>query len=882
MVQENQSNNLGIIKPEEKLLDLLQQISLSTAKAESTSGAYRAILEHICKFMDWPLGHVFVWSEEREVFSSSGIWYVADEGRFDTFRELSERTQFSPGEGTVGRVISTGEAVTVADVRNDEGFVRQLPIDEGGIRAYFAFPVGTGDHIAAVIEFFSPQSGLPDEDLTSVINHAGALLGLTLERELVLTRLQRREAQLAEAQRTAHVAHWEWDIARDELTWSLEMYHIYGLKKGAFNPSYEGVLAHVHPQDLDYVKQKLENVLQEGQTFDYFHRIIRPDGVVRVVNTRGQPVYDNAGQIIKLYGTTQDLTELKETELKLAERVRQLTALIKIGQTVAGTLELPVIYDRVLELLRPLIGAELLVLMLHDSDGLEIVAIEQDGVIDIIGTRMPIEGSIAGDSWRDRRSVHLRGEVCKEGLLLALPEAAHFQPAALMASPLCVHDDCLGVLIAAHSDEDAFDKEDLLLLETAALWTAIAINNARQYEVLRRRLDETKVLVAISNAMVEAMELDQVLQLITESVMKIVSHADLTTIHLLDSNGEHLELAASAGLQIGQSDFSADSDERIAQSVIATGETINIADIQAGSDSVPLDLSMHGGSLLVSLVESRQRRLGTISVQCDTPNSFTEDDERLLRLLGIQAGIAIDSARLYEAQRRARQRAERQSKRIRLMARRVVQAQEEERKRISRELHDEAGQALTALQIGLELAQAQLPDELTDAKASIKELVELANDTQTNLRRISHNLRPPGLDAFGLDAALRGLCEDFAHHTGLNVSYKGSKVPDLQPLPALSLYRFAQEALTNIVKHAQASAVHVVLEPGSDTISLQVDDNGQGFVPPDWDATVLPQGTGLVGMLERLEMVDGYLDIRSTEGEGTRLTAVVPLETDQS
>jgi PAS domain S-box-containing protein len=882
MVQEIESKNLGDREPEQTLLELLQQISLSAAKAETSAAAFQSILEHICKFMGWPLGHVYEWSDENEALSSSGIWYVAEEGRFDAFRELSQHTHFTPGEGTVGRVISSGEAVTVADVCDDAGFVRQLPVEEGGIHAYFAFPVVTANQVSAVLEFFSPQTGLPDKDLASVIYHAGALLGMTIERERTFTRLRESEERLSEAQRVAHVAHWEWDILHDEMTWSSEMYRIFGLGKKDFNPSYDGFLTYIHPQDLDFVKQKMQDALQEGRKFEYFHRIIRPNGETRVVNALGWPVYNKAGKLIKIYSTYQDMTELKETELQLAERVRQLTALIKIGQTVAGSLELPTIYDRVLKLLRPLIEAEALVLVLYENDDLKIAAIEQVGVLDIIGTRIPLEGSIAGDSWRDRKSVNLRGEACKKRLFLGLPETAEYQPAALMATPLCIHDDCLGVLVAAHSDENGFNDEDLLLLETAALWTAISISNTRQYEALRRKLDETKAIMAISNAIVEALELDQVLQLISESVMETITNADWTAIHLLGPDGESLELAASAGLHLGQEGYMIEPGKGVAQRAIATGETINVADVQKDPDRLPIDLNIHARSLLVSPVESRQKRLGTISVQCSMPDSFNSEDERLLKILGIQAGMVIDSARLYTAQRQARQRAEQQSNRIRKMARRIVQAQEEERGRISRELHDEAGQSLTALQLGLELAKVQLPDDLVEAKSGLQELAQLAHDTQNNLRHISHNLRPPGLDAYGLDAALRGLCEDFARHTGLEVSYDGEEVPALQPLPALSLYRFAQEALTNVAKHSQASRVKMVLEPDSDTVSLWVEDDGHGFTPPPWEESVLSQGTGLVGMVERLEMIDGYLDIRSVEGKGTRLTAVIPREIDSS
>ncbi|MFN2137936.1 MAG: GAF domain-containing protein [Candidatus Promineifilaceae bacterium] len=700
---------------EKKMLDLLQAISLSVAEAKTSEYAFRQVLSYICDFMDWPLGHVYIWSDTQKVLISSGIWFVAEEGRFDAFRALSEQTTFLPGVGTIGRVIAQGKDVTVLDVRQDTSFVRQLPVDEGGIRAYFAFPVVMGDQIMAVLEFFSPYSGAPDEEMTSVIYHAGALLGMAVERERTYQRLQRSRAQLDEAQRTAHVAHWEWDITRDAMTLSAEMYRIYGVDRTAFDATYEGFLRHVHPDDLAQVQEKIQDASQNGRYFDLFYRLVRPDGEIRIVHAHGRPIYSEAGQIIKLYGTIQDMTELKQAEMEL-----------------------------------------------------------------------------------------------------------------------------------------------------------------------RRRLNETDALGNITNAMVGVLELDQVLQLIVESMQEIISHADWTAIHLLQPNSERLELVASAGLQIGAGEYTILPGQGIAGQVITTGELVNIADVQSDPRRLPVDQNTQAHALLVALVESRHRRLGTISVQCATPNTFTSDDEHLLKMLGIQAGIAIDNARLYAEQRRARERAERQGKRIRRMARRVVQAQEEERTRISRELHDEAGQALTALKIGLELTRAQLPAELDETDANLQELVQLANDTLTNLRRISHNLRPPGLDAYGLDAALRGLCEDFSRHTSLAVIYEGQDVPVLQPLPALSLYRFAQEALTNVAKHAAASSVEVKLEAGSDTIKLYVEDDGRGFIPPDWEANVLPQGTGLVGMLERLEMVDGFLDIVSTEGAGTRLTAVVPLETEET
>ncbi|MCA9975585.1 MAG: GAF domain-containing protein, partial [Anaerolineales bacterium] len=734
----------------------------------------------------------------------------------------------------------------------------------------------------AVLEFFSPESVPPDPDMTSVINHVSTLLWLAMQRQQTLARLRQSEARLAEAQRTAHVGHWEWDFLRDEVSWSPELYRVYGVSPQDFAPTYAAYLELVHPDDKGYVQSKVTDARENGRSFDYFHRIVRPDGSVRVLHARGRPIYDQVGSIIKLYGTVQDMTEQKEAELKLARMVRQLSALMEIGQAIAATLDLDVIYERVLTLVRPLIGAEALILFVHKDEMLEIVAIDQENVPDMRGMRVPLHAGVVGNVWQNGQSLFLTGDHCVQQLSAKLTAATNYQPEAMLAVPLCRRDEVVGVLEATHRDADAFDEEDLHLLETAAAWTAIAIGNARQYEQLQRRLSESDAIVAISNALAETLDLANLLQLIANYAQKIVPNVEWTTIHLLRSNTNQLELAASAGLEVAPEAYLINLGEGVAGHVMATGNVINVADVQTDPRRLPIDLSINARSLLVAPVLSRLRRIGTISVQGATPNAFTADDERLLTILGVQAGMAIENAQLFADQQRARRLAEAQRERMRILAQRVVKAQEEERARIARELHDESGQSLTSLKISLDLLRSLVPDDMVDVKQGLSDILDLTDKTMSNLRLLSHNLRPPGLDAYGLNAALEGLCHDFKIHTSLVVTYKGVELPDLATLASLSLYRFAQEALTNVVKHAAATAVHVTLAQELDMISLTIEDNGSGFSIPNLEETVPVNGAGLVGMVERLEMVDGRLDITSTPGQGSRLTAVVPFTREEA
>ncbi|MDX1413321.1 MAG: GAF domain-containing protein [Candidatus Promineifilaceae bacterium] len=863
---------------EKKLLNLLQDISYAVAKADGVGEAYREVLTHICRFMGWPLAHVYIWSEAEDALVSSHIWFMADASTITPFRELSEATLFRRGEGTLGRVWESGEAVFVLDVRKSTIFVRQMPVEEGGIRAYFAFPVIMDGKVAAVLEFFSPDSGAPDQDVTSIIAHVSSLLGLAKRRQQTIQSLQASETKLAEAQRIAHVGHWEWDVVTDVVTWSPELYRIFGQSPENFEANYEAFLRLIHPDDLGYVTRSIENAYRDGRAFNYFHRIVRPDGSVRVLHARGHPQFDKNDRVVRLYGTALDITEQKETELKLAQTVRRLSALMEIGQAISASLELNEIYEQVLTLLRPLIGAEALILFLYKEEMLEIVAVDQENVGELQGLRIPKDSGIAGAVWQSEEALYLKGDACRQRLSPRLREITGYEPGVMLAVPVRWRNRAVGVIEATHRDENAFAEDDLQLMQSAATWTAIAIGNARQYEQLQRRLKESNAILEISTALTQTLDLDQLLRLIAERAKEAISRADWSTIHLLQKNANQLRLAASSGLGINPSEYIIDLGQGIAGRVMRDGEVINVGDVQTDPRRLSVDRSTQARALLVAPVESGLNRIGTISVQSSTPIPFTEGDQRLLKILGVQAGMAIENARLYARQQQATKRAERQRERMRHLARRVVEAQEKERARVARELHDESGQSLTSLKISLDLIQSMLPDEMGEVKESLREILALTDQTMSNLRLLSHNLRPPGLDAYGLDAALAGLCLDFETHTATDVSYSGIDDLELEPLRALSLYRFAQEALTNAAKHAEADKIRVTLKRNDDMILLTVEDNGRGFTPPNFDETIPARGAGLVGMIERLEMVNGRLSIRSGPGRGSCLTATVPFK----
>jgi two-component system, NarL family, sensor histidine kinase UhpB len=217
------------------------------------------------------------------------------------------------------------------------------------------------------------------------------------------------------------------------------------------------------------------------------------------------------------------------------------------------------------------------------------------------------------------------------------------------------------------------------------------------------------------------------------------------------------------------------------------------------------------------------------------------------------------------------------SNRLQLLGGRLFTIQEEERRRVSRELHDESGQSLTALTLMLKMLQADLPSDSHGMHERMDDAVALAEKTAHDLRIVAQDLRPPALDTLGLNLTLEGYCRQYSHRSNIEVIYKGENTYCQSETNCISFYRFLQEALTNISKHAKASQVLVEFYTDEDFTYLSVSDNGIGFdakeiQDPQGDSA----GLGLLGMKERFELLKGRLVIESIPGKGSRLVAGVP------
>jgi signal transduction histidine kinase len=368
-----------------------------------------------------------------------------------------------------------------------------------------------------------------------------------------------------------------------------------------------------------------------------------------------------------------------------------------------------------------------------------------------------------------------------------------------------------------------------------------------------------RALVKAGIAITSELSLEAVLQ----SLVRIA--ADLTdarysALGVIDGTGVELERFVTHGISpegveaIG----AAPRGLGILGVLISDARPLRLADLTRDPRAVgfpPHHPPMH--SFLGVPVMTRGVAFGNLYLAEKQPTGpFSDEDEEIVTLLAAQAAVAIENA--CSVRRDA--------------LRRAVQAQEAERRRLARELHDETGQALTSILLGLSAVErAENAEEARQATADLRRLVV---ETLQDVRRLAVELRPAALDDFGLEPAVRRLGEMVREGTGLDVRVEASLGDHRLPAEVeTALYRIVQESLTNVVKHAGAHHVAILLSRKAAGVELMIEDDGTGFDP----ARTSPASLGLVGMRERVQLLDGSFELDAAPGAGTTVIVELPL-----
>jgi len=536
----------------------------------------------------------------------------------------------------------------------------------------------------------------------------------------------------------------------------------------------------------------------------------------------------------------------------------RLRALFAAGLAVTSELSLDALLRRLVDAAAELTGAKYAALGVIDANGTELEQFVTHGVDDDLRAEigeLPRGRGILGVLIRDAQPLRLH-DLAEDARSVGFPPG-HPPMRSFLGVPVMVRGVAYGNLyLTEKQNGEDFTDEDEELVTLLAGQAAVAIENARLYEASTRWSRQLQSLQEIGTALATETDIEKLLDLVVRRLRELLEARVVALA--LPVGSDELRFAAVAG-----------ADELLGTTISRSGSKSGAVLERRRSeriDSVLDDPEVHQEvsrqiaartGMWVPLI-ARDQAIGVLEIHDkEGPDPrFDHDDFRLAETFAARAAVAVELS-----QRVARD-----------AVRRVVQAQELERQRLARELHDETGQALTSILLGLKPLEEALADH--PARAALAELREHVVSALQDVRRLAVELRPAVLDDFGLVPALERLTDAFAEQSDVRIDFHSALGEKRLPSEVeTTLYRVVQESLTNIVKHANASHVSVSIARRTSTAAAVIEDDGDGFDP----RAVSEEGVGLLGMRERLSFVDGRLEIESRPGAGTTIVAEVPL-----
>jgi PAS domain S-box-containing protein len=703
--------------------------------------------------------------------------------------------------------------------------------------------------------------------------------------------LRQSEARLNRSQEIAHLGSWELDLSENRLTWSDEVYRIFGLAPQAFGATYEAFLEHVHPEDRAAVNAAYAGSIQEGRdSYEIEHRVVRADtGEVRFVHEKCEHVRNDTGDIIRSIGMVHDITDRKRGEQTLQEAYRQIKSLARfpeenpnpvaristdgqmlycnsasqrlfgwtcvVGKSVQRNLvpllQLAMAHGRYVEQDVP---------MGERTYSLAIMPVLEEGYINLYG-RDITERKQAEEALRDSETRFRNlAEATFEGILISeqgVVTDVNEQFAAMFGYRVPeVRGKRLTEFVAAE--------------ERSLLQQAVERGQERIHVYRALKKDGTEFFVEAHG---RGMTLN-------DRLVRITSVRDITERKLSEAQ-IHLQIealkAAANGVLI------TDREGTIQWANPAFSALTGYSQEEAIGKN-PRDLVRSGAhdrafyeDLWTTILSGRvwwgdminRRKDGTLYTEEMTITPVSDPEGGITHFVAIKQDVS--------ARKRIEEEARTQADQI-VVHRRLLEQRELERLQIARDLHDGPLQNLSLLSFDLSAAAQMAKDKRLEA--AIQTAIDTVRDQIRELREFTTELRPPLLVKFGLAKAIAAHAESFQEKkTGLRLYLDLSpETPPLTEPVGLALYRIYQEALNNILKHAQASEVWVRYTWEDRTAVLEIRDNGVGFTVPEAWLDLMRQGhLGLVGMRERVDAVGGEVNISSWPNQGTTIQVSVPV-----
>jgi PAS domain S-box-containing protein len=624
----------------------------------------------------------------------------------------------------------------------------------------------------------------------------------------------------------------DWDLASKQITWLGHHEMLFGFAPGEFDGNYSSFEKRVHAEDLEKLKRVVQQARDEQSEYVHEYRVVWPDGSIHWIAGRGRFVYNEAGQPLRLYGAVLDITKRKKAEEALRESE---------------------------ELYRFLAENMSDVLTLYDLDRNRVYV--SPSILRVLGwLSSETFGGIHPEDLQSAKEVWQRIVAGEKTVYTFRHAHADGSWRWLEAWGSLVHYRGQPHVIAVSRD----------------------ITERKQAEQdIRRYAARMEALVEISHAFVEAgLEYQSVLNTVARRTAELIGDACVITLFSEDnqrafpvafhhSDPNALALMEEELLHIWQGGTVTESFQ-----MLLSGESIYIPVVdpeEYRAQSEPefwhyLDV-VGVSSVLIVPLKAHGRVIGTLGVTRNRQGTaYTRDDQILLQDLAERASLTIQNAELFRQVQGAREQ-------LGALSRRLLEVQDAERRALTTELHDRIGQNLTGLSINLQNMKALLPDETAKVLGKKFDDVQvLVEDTTRQIRDIMAELHLPELEDYGLAVALETYAERAASRGNLELI---ADLPDLAPPPLpsnvrIALFRAAQESISNVLKHANATQLEISLQGEDGRVRLRVEDDGQGF-DPNAASQKEARSWGLKIMRERIESIGGKVQIKSKPGEGTRV-----------
>jgi signal transduction histidine kinase len=533
----------------------------------------------------------------------------------------------------------------------------------------------------------------------------------------------------------------------------------------------------------------------------------------------------------------------------------QLRRLVETGISLSSELSLAAVLQRLVETAVDLTGARYGALGVIDRLGTGLEQFITVGIDDqtkaAIGD-LPRGRGILGALIRDRRPLRLR-DLSEDPRSVGFPPG-HPPMSSFLGVPITLRGASFGNLyLTEKAGGEEFTSQDEEIVRLLAAQAAVAIENARLYEASRQWARQLESLSEVSEALAAETDLAHLLDLAADRLRELldakavligVPTQDGLAITVEAASGDHAPALRELRLDAERSKAGRTLTRRRPERVDS------LIDDPEVEQSAPRAVDA-SAAIYVPLIV-RNRAVGVIAAydRLGTDPRFSDADMRIAQAFANRAAVAIEL-----------------SERVgREAVKSLLEGQEIERRRLARELHDETGQALASILLGLKSLERQVGPE------PVRQIRQLVGSALDDVRRLTVELRPPALDDFGLASALERLVSITAERSGIEIRLNVRDEVTLPPEHETALYRIVQEALTNVVKHAEARSVSILVTSTADSVRTVIEDDGVGFDP----GRVREGALGLVGIRERVLLLGGRLQVETSPGSGTTLLVELP------